>query len=875
MALHEGNIVDFPNKENRTMIHLFPAYLNTLTGRSVLVITHNDYMARKKGSVAELIFNVLGITSGVIQHYSSENQRKHAYNCNVTYLSHEELGLDFLRDNLAMNMDHIVQLHPFYYAIVTNADKVLIDDTKSPLSINRHSTGPMKKYTTSAKIAANLIRDRHYEVEKSKHYVKILPGGHIYAEKVLKKTLFDLADPWIMYVLNALRAKELYEKDEHYQVQDGKVKMLNTFTKKIEDKRFPDGIQQAIEAKEQVNITHEAVSLGRVSYQRIFRLFPRISGLTESTIEDDIEEYKDIYQMDTFDLVKPKIQPLPTSITPEELPQYERIQSNKLPDSLYLKKLTKEKMLLDYIVTSHQQKRPVMIGTDSYEYSLELQTLLSQRNLSSLVVSGKAESAERDYEILVQAARLNAITIITKQAAKGILIQPGGCLKSTLITIFKYMILMQMKSHVESIPELVPYRTILSELVQHTNGSFNSIAHYLHLSFTPLPLELENKLVEAIQTLDLHDIVSPYKLQRLISRISLYHSPIPSNIDALQNMYQECTQLYANEFETYRHEVLRLGGPILLATCRFTNRRWDKLWNIIGQPESPIITSKTFLSFQDELLQRYGAKKIQEFIHTYLIKEKEDIMMIFPDETNELINTVQRVAEDVAKVHRKRLHSLDEITSIQRSAIYSQRRAIVTSTKEGISDIFVKYTMQTLDELYRTHLLPQPTFNQTKAILAPTSANSISLGHTHSSSHHTHNHHNHSLPLRHHPSFTTEYNNSYHLVNITSLFVQLNQFFPGLLITYDDLQYVPHSLLLPLLKDRMIKSFEPLMHSIESATNNSFVHLVRQTILSKIDEKWSKQLMRLHLLEEEIMLLDLITERYVKLIIYLFILFLN
>jgi preprotein translocase subunit SecA len=253
MALNDGKLAEMVTGEGKTLVAVLPVYLNALSGDSAFVVTTSDYLARRDGETMGQVFRFLGLSVGVVQSYQKEGQRKDAYNCDVTYVSNQELGFDFLRDNLALSAENVVQQRPYNFCVVDEADSILIDEARTPLIISRKGPAPTDKYITCAQISLNLFEGQHYTVEKKDQKVELTPAGFKYAEQIVGKNLFDLTDPWAFYIINALKAKELFKVDQEYIIKDGAISIIDAFSGRVLDgRRFTDGLQQSIEAKEKL-----------------------------------------------------------------------------------------------------------------------------------------------------------------------------------------------------------------------------------------------------------------------------------------------------------------------------------------------------------------------------------------------------------------------------------------------------------------------------------------------------------------------------------------------------------------------------------------------------------------------------------------------
>ena len=347
---------------------LLPSYVNALTGNGVYVVTTNDYLAKRDGENIGQVLRFLGLTVGIIQSYQKESDRKNAYSCDVTYVANQELGFDFLRDNLAMSLDNVVQQKPYNFCIIDEADSILIDEAKTPLIISRKGNPPTQKYVTSAQIAKNLMPNVHYEVSLKDQKVELTTTGYKFVEQIIGKNLFDLNDPWAYYVINSIKAKELFFNEKDYIVKDGAISIIDSFSGRVlEGRRFTDGIQQSIEAKEDLKITSETQIVAKVTYQNLFRLFPKLSGMS-GTAFTEAKEIDDVYQMEVIQI-------------PTALPIARRDNT----DAVFKSKEGKMKAMLKNVLTVNQKGRPILIGTTSVEYSEEVYNALKDLGINAEV----------------------------------------------------------------------------------------------------------------------------------------------------------------------------------------------------------------------------------------------------------------------------------------------------------------------------------------------------------------------------------------------------------------------------------------------------------------------------------------------------------
>ena len=409
--LHNGHIAEMRTGEGKTLVATLPAYLNALTGKGVHVITVNDYLAKRDSEWMGKIYEFLGLTVGCILS-NGEGARDFAlkydaYRCDITYGTNNEFGFDYLRDNMASSEAMLVQ-RPFNYAIIDEVDSILIDEARTPLIISGRLSQSEDTYRTMAKIAPQLEKEKDYTAdEKNKNVILTEDGIDRAQELIGVKDLFDIKTNLAHHLLQALKAKELFEKDTDYVVKDGEVMIVDEFTGRImEGRRWSDGLHQAIEAKEGVEIQDETQTLASITFQNLFRLYPKLSGMTGTAMTEEAEFGK-IYNLEV------------TAI-PTNKPDI-RIDH---PDVIYKTEVQKYLAVIDDIIKQHKLGRPVLVGTVSIEKSEYLSALLKQRGIKHNVLNAKHH--EKEAYIIAQAGRLGAVTIATNMAGRGTDILLGG-----------------------------------------------------------------------------------------------------------------------------------------------------------------------------------------------------------------------------------------------------------------------------------------------------------------------------------------------------------------------------------------------------------------------------------------------------------------
>jgi preprotein translocase subunit SecA len=407
-ALHRGSIAEMRTGEGKTLVSTLPGYLNALPGTGVHIVTVNDYLAKRDSEWMGGIYRFLGIDVGLIQAQMSPEQRRPAYAADVTYGTNNEFGFDYLRDNMAMRLEDTVQ-RGHAYAIVDEVDSILIDEARTPLIISGMVQDSAKWYQTFARVAPQLTRDDHYEVEEAKFQVAVTEAGVAKVEQLLNiDNLYDHANTMLVHHLhNALRAKELYKRDVEYVVQQGEVKIVDEFTGRVlEGRRYSEGLHQAIEAKEGVRIKEENQTLATITIQNYFKMYDKLAGMT-GTAKTQLTEFEETYKL---------------GVT--EIPTNRPMIREDRQDLIYKTEDAKWNAVVEDIIDRNASGQPILVGTVSIEKSEKLSGLLNRRGVKHNVLNAK--NHEKEAMIVAQAGRKGSVTVATNMAGRGVDILLGG-----------------------------------------------------------------------------------------------------------------------------------------------------------------------------------------------------------------------------------------------------------------------------------------------------------------------------------------------------------------------------------------------------------------------------------------------------------------
>ena len=413
VILHQGKIAEMKTGEGKTLVSTLPVYLNSLTGNGVHVVTVNEYLAKRDSAWMGKIFNFLGLSIGCITNEMDDKDKKKNYDCDVTYGTNSEFGFDYLRDNMKYDITQMVQ-RDHHFCIVDEVDSILIDEARTPLVISGATEDKSNQYFVSNKFV-NKLEKSDYELDEKDKNVMLSEKGIDKIEKLSKtygilknNNFYDPQNIDLVHHINqALRANLLFSKDTDYIVRDNKVQIIDEFTGRVlEGRRFSDGLHQALEAKENVEIQSENQTLASITYQNYFRLYKKLSGMTGTALTE-AEEFLDIYKLKTV-----------------SIPTNKPMIRNDLNDQIFRTEKEKYNAIINKIENCHKNKQPVLVGTTSIEKSEKISLLLKEKKIPHNILNAKHH--EKEAEIIAEAGRLGAATIATNMAGRGTDIQLGG-----------------------------------------------------------------------------------------------------------------------------------------------------------------------------------------------------------------------------------------------------------------------------------------------------------------------------------------------------------------------------------------------------------------------------------------------------------------
>ena len=401
ITLHRGNIAEMRTGEGKTLVATLPVYLNALTGKGVHVVTVNDYLAKRDSEWMGKLYRALGLSVGLIVANLDYNQRKLAYASDITYGTNNEFGFDYLRDNMVIHAEQMVQ-RPLNYAIVDEVDSILIDEARTPLIISGPGERSTDSYYTLAKVVPQLVAGEDYTIDEKQKTIAPTESGIAKVEKMLKiENLYDSANLELNHLLNvSLRAYAMMHRDKDYVVKDGQVVIVDEFTGRLMfGRRYSDGLHQAIEAKEGLKVERESQTLASITFQNYFRMYEKLAGMT-GTAKTEEQEFNNIYGLEVY-----------------EIPPNKPLLRKDLPDLIFKTKKAKYKAVVKDVVERHKKGQPVLVGTTSITQSEQLSDMLLKSGVPHNVLNAKHH--EKEAEIVANAGQRGMVTIATNMAGRG------------------------------------------------------------------------------------------------------------------------------------------------------------------------------------------------------------------------------------------------------------------------------------------------------------------------------------------------------------------------------------------------------------------------------------------------------------------------
>ena len=666
IVLHRACIAEMQTGEGKTLVATMPVYLNALTGNGVHVVTVNDYLARRDSEWMGKVYRFLGLTVGLVVHGVEPADRKKAYAADVTYGTNNEFGFDYLRDNMVVYKQNMVQ-RGHAYAIVDEVDSILIDEARTPLIISGKGEDSSVMYKRADDFAKTLKKSVIVELDDKVAAEEQVDGDYVVDEKRKTATLTEsgvekaeayfgvenLADADNMalrhYIDGAIKARGVMHRDTDYIVKDGEVIIVDEFTGRLMyGRRFNDGLHQAIEAKEGVNVAAESKTLATITFQNYFRMYDKLAGMT-GTASTEADEFSEIYGL--------QIVSIPTN----------KPRARKdLPDSVYKTVNGKYNAVIEQVAACHEKGQPVLVGTVSVEKSEALSKLLKKRGIEHNVLNAKQH--EREAEIVAQAGKQGAVTIATNMAGRGTDIMLGGNVP--------YMAKAALKKELHR--ELTRDLDQRKDEYEHAKARAKATGAEL-----PTPPEAD---IDA-------------RLEFLLTECDGHADTDDAEVLNARRRFDELCAEFEPEVKREAEAVREAGGLFIIGTERHESRRIDnQLRGRAGRQGDPG-ASRFFLSLEDDLMRIFGGERVQNLMNTLGLEE--DV----PIENKLITNTIESAQKKLEASNfaiRKQVLQYDDVMNQQREIIYKQRRMVLDG--EDISDKLHDMMRQSIDDACANYL---------------------------------------------------------------------------------------------------------------------------------------------------------------------------
>ncbi|HKQ87843.1 MAG TPA: preprotein translocase subunit SecA [Candidatus Acidoferrales bacterium] len=665
IVLHHGKIAEMKTGEGKTLVATLPAYLNSLAGRGVHIVTVNDYLARRDAEWMGPIYRMLGLTVGVIVHDLDETQRRAAYGADITYGTNNEFGFDYLRDNMKYDLAQCVQ-RGHQYSIVDEVDSILIDEARTPLIISGPAEESTDKYYRIDKMVPKLIREIDYTIDEKLRTATLTEEGVSKCERLLN--LSNLYDPanmeLIHHVYQGLRAHTLYQRDVDYVVKDGEVVIVDEFTgRQMPGRRWSDGLHQAVEAKEGVKIERENQTLATITFQNYFRMYKKLSGMT-GTADTEAPEFNKIYSLEVVCI--PTNKHLIRIEHPDVVYRTEREKFEAVVDGILQEDGSKANGIRQYF----ESGQPVLVGSISIEKSEKIAELLRKSGIPHQVLNAKQH--EREAKIIAQAGRKGAVTVSTNMAGRGTDILLGGNPEA------------MTREHFLKNKIAIPYAPAASVI----GGGAG----------TETPAQAEAHAAGDGASASGNGASGSNGSSPAVAPAMVLFQQEGKVFQVPLEQWKPVYDTFVEQCRAEHDEVVAMGGLHILGTERHEARRIDnQLRGRAGRQGDPG-ESRFFLSLEDDLLRIFGGEKVKGMMHWLGMTEG------VPIESRLISKRIEHAQEAVEAQHfeaRKHLLEYDDVMNKQRETIYSLRRGFLEGRDQ--QEFVLERAEMIMDSLVETY----------------------------------------------------------------------------------------------------------------------------------------------------------------------------
>jgi preprotein translocase subunit SecA len=622
LILNDGKIAEMKTGEGKTLVATLPATLNAITKKGVHIVTVNDYLAKRDANWMGQVYNHLGLKVGLVQAEMNSKEKKKNYYQDITYITNSELAFDYLRDNQAKNLDDVVQ-KTFNFCIIDEVDAILIDEARTPLVISGPIAVNSKNYIQAYEIAKYLRKNKDFEIDEKTTNISLTDSGFRQLEKILGiPNIFETNASWLFYITNALRANIFFNKNTDYIVQNGKIVIVDEFTGRLmPDRRWNNGLHEAVEAKEKISIKESSQTIASITYQNFFTLYPKLAGMT-GTAKTAAIELESIYNLEVLVIPTAKI-----------------FKREDLSDKVYITELAKWKAVANECKKIYETGRPILVGTSSIDKSEIISFLLKNYNIPHNMLNARPENLQYESEIVGQAGCRNSITIATNMAGRGTDIILGGSPSFKINRLIKLFIVEKQVNNLN----LKNNNYIIKNLTKN----FNNNNYYLDN-------DIVNKLLD-------FDLTSNFDLKLIRKVISILYFYLKIN--------------YKKQLKKEKEFIQNLGGLYVIGTERHESRRIDnQLRGRAGRQGDPG-SSRFFISLEDKIFRVFGGNNITNLVEKFQLSSSDT-----PLESNLLtksLDTTQQRVENYYYEIRKNVYDYDEVLTEQRKTFYQYRLGIL------------------------------------------------------------------------------------------------------------------------------------------------------------------------------------------------------
>ncbi len=703
MVLNECQIAEMKTGEGKTLVATLPCYLNALTGKGVHVVTVNDYLARRDAEWMGQVHRFLGLSVGLIQQDMNPVERKKNYDCDITYATNSELGFDYLRDNMATDINEVVQ-RKFNYCVIDEVDSILIDEARTPLIISGQVERPQEKYKKAAELTLTLIKAKElskdgidpegdYEVDEKQRSCILTDQGFAKCEEYLGvNDLYNPQDPWAHYVTNALKAKELFIKDVNYIIKNDEAVIVDEFTGRVMlGRRWSDGQHQAIEAKENLQIQPETQTLASITYQNFFLLYPGLAGMTGTAKTEEVE-FEKTYKLEST-----------------VIPTNQIRKRQDWSDQVFKTEIGKWKAVAKETAKIHRDGRPVLVGTTSVEKSELLSSLLYEEKIPHNLLNAKPENVEREAEIVAQAGRAGAVTIATNMAGRGTdIILGGNSDYMARLKLKEILIPLLVKPDNEHKPPIPKQRNSKSKGGFSAKTGSNLKKNISNSSTSIFPCKLDEAIEKKLHLLS-DKLVENWgdrqlSVLELDDRIATAAEKAPTN-DNLIKLLRESMSDVKKEYEKVliyeEKQVREAGGLHVIGTERHESRRVDNQLRGRAGRQGDLGSTRFFLSLDDNLLRIFGGDRVANLMNAFRVDED------MPIESGMLTRSLESAQKKVETYYydiRKQVFEYDEVMNNQRKAVYGERLRVLKGI--DLKRQVIGYGERTMIEIVDAYINP-------------------------------------------------------------------------------------------------------------------------------------------------------------------------